>query len=210
MEPTPKRGPGSWHEFIHRHKDTLYACDFFTKKVWTMGSLIKIYLLVYIHIGSRRIWVSQGTVNPNSEWRAQLARNMCIVFEEEGISPTHLIHDRDTKFTRQFDDIFRSDGLEVIKTPYKSPNLNAHSERVIQTIKHEALDYLVVFGQDYLNHIVSSFVEYYNNLRPHQGVENIPLSGKVPDEQRVAIDPDEVVCKEWLCGVLKHYERKAV
>ncbi|MDA7528180.1 integrase core domain-containing protein, partial [bacterium] len=209
LEPTPKRGPGSWHEFIHRHKDTLYACDFFTKKVWTMGGLTEIYLLVFIHIGSRRIWVSRGTANPNSDWVAQQARNMCMEFEEEGIAPTHLIHDRDTKLTKQFDGIFTSDGLEVIKTPYKSPNLNAHCERVIQSIKHEALDYFVVFGEDHLNHIVSSFVDYYNMHRPHQGLENVPLSGTVPEEQTSVVDPDEVVCKEWLGGVLKHYERRA-
>ncbi|MDA7503782.1 transposase [bacterium] len=115
----------------------------------------------------------------------------------------------DTKFTKQFDDIFRSDGLEVIKLPFKSPNLNAHWEHVIRTINNEALDYFVVFGEDHLNHIVSSFVEYYNTLRPHQGLENVPLSGPVPEEQSVVVNPDKVVCKEWLSGVLKHYERRA-
>ncbi|MDB4786335.1 transposase [Planctomycetaceae bacterium] len=97
----------------------------------------------------------------------------------------------------------------MIKTPHKSPNLNAHCERVIQSIKHEALDYFVVFGEDHLNHIVSSFVEYYNTLRPHQGVENVPLSGAVPEQQTANIDSDEIVCHEWLGGVLKHYERSA-
>jgi putative transposase len=209
LEPAPKRGPGSWHDFIHRHKETLYACDFFTKKIWTTSGLVEMYLLVFIHIGSRRIWVSRGTAHPNSEWVAQQARNMAVVFEEEGVSPTHLIHDRDTKFTKQFDGIFESDGLEIIKTPYRSPNLNAFCERVIQTIKNEALDYFVVFGEDHLNHIVSEFVSYYNTLRPHQGVENVPLAGTVPEEQSATVDPDEIVCKEWLGGVLKHYERKA-
>ncbi len=132
-----------------------------------------------------------------------------MVFGEDGISAAHLIHDRDTKFTKQFDGIFESDGLEVIKLPYRSPNLNAFCERVVQTIKFEALDYFVVFGEDHLNHIVSEFVEYYNTLRPHQGLGNVPLSGTVPEQQSATVDPDEIVCKEWLGGVLKHYERKA-
>ena len=84
--------------------------------------------------------------------------------------------------------------------------MNAHCERVIRTIKNEALDYFVVFGEDHLNHIVSSFVEYYNMLRPHQGVENVPLSGTVPEEQTASVDSDEIVCRDWLGGVLKHYE----
>jgi len=120
-----------------------------------------------------------------------------------------LIHDRDTKFTKQFDDIFKSDGLEMIKIPYKSPNLNAHCERVVRSIKNEALDYFIVFGEDHLNHIVSEYLTYYNELRPHQGVENVPLTGTVPEQQTASIDPDEIVCREWLGGVLKHYERKA-
>jgi len=209
LEPAPKRGPGSWKDFIDRHKDTLCACDFFTKKVWTAHGLIEMYLLVFIHIGSRRIWVSRGTASPDSEWVAQQARNMSMAFEEEGISPTHLIHDRDTKFTKQFDDIFKSGGLEMIKIPYKSPNLNAHCERVVRSIKNEALDYFIVFGEDHLNHIVSEYLTYYNELRPHQGVENVPLTGTVPEQQTASIDPDEIVCREWLGGVLKHYERKA-
>ena len=209
LEPAPNRGPGSWKDFIDRHKDTLCACDFFTKKVWTAHGLIEMYLLVFIHIGSRRIWVSRGTASPDSEWVAQQARNMSMAFEEEGISPTHLIHDRDTKFTKQFDDIFKSDGLEMIKIPYKSPNLNAHCERVVRSIKNEALDYFIVFGEDHLNHIVSEYLTYYNELRPHQGVENVPLTGTVPEQQTASIDPDEIVCREWLGGVLKHYERKA-
>ncbi len=132
-----------------------------------------------------------------------------MVFGEDGISVTHLIHDRDTKFTKQFDGIFESDGLEVIKIPYRGPILNAHCERVVQTIKFEALDYFVVFGEDHLNHIVSEFVEYYNTLRPHQGLANVPLSGTVPEEQSSTVDPDEIVCRELLGGVLKHYEREA-
>ena len=209
LEPAPKRGPGSWKDFIDRHKNTLYACDFFTKKVWTMGGLIEIYLLVFIHIGSRCIWVSRGTANPDSAWVAQQARNMCMEFEDDDISASHLIHDGDTKFTKQFDDIFRSEGLKIKKIPFRSPNMNGHCERVIRTIKNEALDYFVVFGEDHLNHIVSSFVEYYNTLRPHQGLENVPLSGTVPEQQAASIDSGEIVCHEWLGGVLKHYERRA-
>lgn len=209
LEPAPKRGPGSWKDFIDRHKNTLYACDFFTKKVWTAHGLIEMYLLVFIHIGSRRIWVSRGTANPDSAWVAQQARNMCMEFEDDNISASHLIHDLDTKFTQQFDDIFRSEGLKIKKIPFRSPNMNAHCERVVRTIKNEALDYFIVFGEDHLNHIVSSFVEYYNTLRPHQGLENVPLSGTVPEEQTASIDSDKIVCREWLGGVLKHYERKA-
>lgn len=88
-------------------------------------------------------------------------------------------------------------------------NMKAHCERAVRTIKNEALDYFIVFGEGHLNHIVFSFVEFYNTLRPHQGVENVPLSGTVPEQQTSEVDSDEIVCREWLGGVLKHYERMA-
>ena len=130
-------------------------------------------------------------------------------FEDDDISPSHLIHDLDTKFTQQFDDIFRSEGLKIKKIPFRSPNLIAHCERAVRTIKNEALDYFIVFGEDRLNHIASSFVQYYTPLRPHQGLENVPLTGSIPEEQTASVDSEEIVGKEWLGGVLKHYERKA-
>ncbi len=99
--------------------------------------------------------------------------------------------------------------MEVNKLPHRSPYFNAFCERVIQTIKHEALDCFVVFGEDHLNHIVSELVEYYNTLRSHQGLENVPLSGMVPEDQSATVDPDVIVCRKWLGGVLKYYERKA-
>ena len=140
---------------------------------------------------------------------AQQARNMCIEFVDDGIAASHLIHDRDTKFTKQIEGIFTTDRLEVIKLPLRSPNMNAHCERVVRTLKSKTPDYLVLFGEDHLIHIAPSFVEYYNTHRPHQGLENIPLSGSVPEEQSASVDSEEIVCHEWLGRVLKHYERKA-
>ena len=209
IDPAPKRGPGTWDEFLKRHASTLYACDFFSKKVWTMRGLVDMYLLVFIHIGSRRIWVSKATAHPDAGWVAQQARNMCMVIQEQDVPPKYLIRDRDTKFTQQFDQIFRADNVKLVKLPSKSPNLNAHCERVVKSIKHEALDHFVVFGERHLNHIVSEFVRFYHDCRPHQALRNMPPAANGPPPEIDSVQLDEIVCHERLGGVLKHYERRA-
>ncbi|MDA7527892.1 hypothetical protein N8590_02790 [bacterium] len=80
---------------------------------------------------------------------------------------------------------------------------------MIRTIKNKAIDYFVVFGKDYLKNIVPSFVEYYNTLRPLQRLENIPLSGSIPEQHSVRMNSNEIVCLEWLGGVFEQYKRRA-
>ena len=209
LDPGPKCGETTWDQFLKSHAKTLYACDFFTKKVWTMRGFVEMYLLVFIQIGSRRVWVSPATANPNGRWVEQQARNVCMVLQEQGETPTYLIRDRDTKFTKHFDEIFKTEGVRVQKLPKQSPNLNAYAERWIQSIKHECLDHFVVFGEDHLNHLVQEYVAYYHNERTHQRLGNRPpLKQDLPDEGQ-PIDTSQIVCRERLGGLLKHYERVA-
>lgn len=130
-------------------------------------------------------------------------------FQDQDQPPQYLIRDRDTKFTQQFDEIIKAESVKLVKLPPKSPNLNAHCERVVQTLQHEALDHFVVFGEDHLNHIVSEFVRYYHEFRPHQALDNLPLTGTAPPEKSDPVGTDGVVCGEWLGGLLKHYVRQA-
>ena len=210
IDPAPKRGPGSWRDFMERHAKTLWACDFLSKPVWTLGGRVDMYLLVFIHIQTRRIWVSKATPHPDSRWVAQQARNMCLVAQEEKVPPTCFLRDRDSKFTRQFDGIFRSEGIAPIKLPPKSPNLNAFCERVIQSLKHEALDHFIVLCERHLNHIVGEWVRYYHELRPHQAIGNVPptVDGEAPAVVE-SLPLDDIVCHQRLGGLLKHYERRA-
>ena len=118
FDPAPKRGPGSWHEFVRRHLKTLWACDFFTKKVWTLRGPVEYYVLFFIHIATRRVHISGMTPNPDAIWMTQQARNMSMYFEEQGeYKPTHIIRDRDTKFTANFCSILEADGIEFRPIP---------------------------------------------------------------------------------------------
>ena len=130
---------------------------------------------------------------------------------------TWLMHDADTKFTKQFDGIFKADGIKVKRHTPASPNLNAYVERFIQTLQQECMDHFVVIGQQHLNHIVSGYLTRYHEERPHQGLGNVPVRGASPEpEHSTPKQPgdrqagvDEIVRRDRLGGLLKHYERRA-
>jgi putative transposase len=209
LDPGPRTGKGTWDNFIKIHAQTLWACDFFTKKVWTRWGPVDFYILFFIHVGTRKVHISGISANPDGPWMAQQAKNMTSLFVEQGHKPSYLIRDGDKKFTDQFDAIIESDGVKVKQITFQSPNLNAYAERWVQSIKQECLDHFVVFGEKHLRYIVQEYESYYNTVRPHQSMGNAPLGMKCPPESPWPVDPNQVKCRTWLGGVLRHYYRDA-
>ena len=177
LDPGPRRGEGTGNEFIKIHAKTLWACDFITKKVWTKFGLVEFFILFFIHIGTRRVFLAGATAHPNGSWMAQQARNFSMHASEIGLPPSHLIRDGDRKFTEHFDAILQAEGVEVMKLPPASPNLNAFAERWAQTVQQECLDHFIVVGERHLQVILSDFLDYYHQERPHQSLGNRPLIG---------------------------------
>jgi putative transposase len=157
FDPGPKRGRGTWHEFIQRHLKTVWATDFFTKKVWTIRGPVTYYVLFFIHLKSRRVHLAGMTPNPDGVWMAQVAGNMSMVFADEpaDFRPTHIIRDRDSKFPAEFCSILETDGIEFRPIPPRSPNLNPYAEAWVQRTKHEVLNHFLVFGESHLRHILA-------------------------------------------------------
>ena len=205
----PNTGKDSWDAFLKRHADTMWQCDYLTKPMWTSKGIIDLFIIVLIHIGTRRIWVSPSTANPNSKWVAQQARNFLMHSEDIGLEPEVLMHDRDTKFTSEFDEIIKSTGCEIKQTPIRSPNLQAHVERVVQTLKHEVLNEFVVVSEKHLNHICREAQTWYNNERGHSARENLPPGWSERPEEVQTIKLKDVACSTRLGGLLKHYWRRA-
>lgn len=206
FDPGPGRGPTTWDDFIARHAKTLWAADFLSVKAWTRYGLVDLYLLAFIHIDSRRVWVSPCTQHPTQDWVCQQARNFLMHVEDAGLETGRLLRDRDGKFVTMFDDILNSAGIEVTMLPVRSPNLNAHMERFVQTIKHECLSHFVILSHRHLNYLVTEFVDYYHKQRPHQSKGNRPLL-KLTDYPPSSTG--DILCEERLGGLLKHYYRKA-
>jgi hypothetical protein len=141
LGPAPRRTGPSWTEFLRAQAGGIIACDFFTVETAWLRTL---YILVFIELGSRRIHLSPATAHPNSAWVTGQARNP--VMELDGHSPAirFVIRDRDSKYSRSFDTVLRSEGMRVIRTPFRAPNANAHAERVIETIRAECLDWTLI------------------------------------------------------------------
>ncbi len=206
INPSGDRNHGgmSWSDFIRIHKDTLWATDFFTAEVWTKAGLITYYVLFFIQVGTRKVVIAGITPHPHGDWMAQIARNL-TGFNGELSGATLLIHDRDGKYTLQFDEIMESVGIRPIRLPPRSPNLNAYAERFVLSIKSECLNNLILIGEKSLLKAVSNYVEHYNFERNHQGIDNtIPF----PTEH-VGKPGGKIKCSERLGGLLKYYYRDA-
>lgn len=212
FEPGPKRDGGSWWDFINRHIKTVWATDFFTKTVWTLRGPVTYYVLFFIHLHTRRVHIAGMTPNPDGDWMAQIARNMSMVFSEENAEfrPTHIILDRDSKFTKEFCSILETDGIGFRQIPPHAPNLNPYAEAWVGRTKAEVLNHFIVFGEKHLRHILKTWLTYYHRFRPHQSLGNVPIMAQPsPSTESESLSLADIVCHESLGGLLKHYERLA-
>ena len=205
LGPEPHDHPDTWSEFLKRHAATMWQCDFACKKKWTMKGMVELYFLVFIHVGSRRIWISPCTVNPTGEWTTQQARNFSMHMEEENLSCTILQRDQDTKYIAAFDQVFKSAGTKIKKTPARSPNLQAYVERVIQTLKHEVLNGFCIVSDSHLNHILRTAQQWYNHRRGHSACNHLPPIRESDTPATLDLVKHQLVCVEELGGHLKSY-----
>jgi len=136
-----------------------------------------VYVLFFIELESRRVHLAGVTEHPTGLWATQQARNLLGVFGDQARAWKFLIRDRDAKFTRAFDDVWRSTGAEIILTPVQAPNANAVAERWVGTVRRECLDQLLIVGRRQLVGVLRTYVEHYNRHRPHRGLGHIPARG---------------------------------
>jgi putative transposase len=135
LVPAPERQKTTtWAEFIRSHLAVLAGTDFFSIEVFTCRGLVTFYLLLFIHLGSRKVEIAGITTHPDQRWMQQMARNATM----EGCgflgSCRYLLHDRDTKYTESFRAIIKAGGVEPLALPTRSPNLNAYSERWVKSV----------------------------------------------------------------------------
>jgi hypothetical protein len=199
LGPAPRRGT-SWSEFLRTQADGILACDFFTVETAFLRTL---YVLFFIEVGSRRLHITTATRHPNGTFVTQQARNLCFELDERDEPLRFLIHDRDAKFCGPFDEVLRSEGIGITRTPMRSPRANAFAERAVKTLRHEALDWTLILGRRHLDRVLASYVVHYNAQRPHRGIEL-----RVPDKQS-HVDPVEIVPeikrRDLLGGLIHEY-----
>ncbi len=176
IDPAPRRAATTWRSFIRSQAAGIVACDFFSVDTVLLHRL---YVLFFIEVGSRRVWLAGVTAHPTGEWVTQQARNVTAAMQDRGAAPRHLIRDRDTKFSRTFDDVWRSIGAQIIRTPVRTPVANAFAERWVGTVRRECLDHPLIVGRHHLERVLAAYVDHYNEHRPHRsldlGAPNEPL-----------------------------------
>jgi putative transposase len=134
LAPAPRRGP-TWGQFLRPQAVGILACDFLTVETLLLKTY---YVLFSIELRTRRVHIAGVTTNPDSAWVTQQARNVSGDLRELGVVPRFLIRDRDMKFTGPFDAVFEADGSQIISTPIRAPNANAHAERWVGTVAQNA------------------------------------------------------------------------
>ena len=204
LPPAPGRKGLSWKQFIQAHLEVTWATDFLTEEVWTMGGLVTIYVLFFLHLASRRVWMAGCTPQPRAGWMAQQARNFSMVVADWELPCRYLVHDRDTSFLA-LDGVLKTDALRILRTPPHSPRCNAFAERHVQEFR-ATLDGLILFGEAHLRRTLSVIEAYHNTRRPHQGIGNvIPLGFDYPAAPAMEAD---IQCEAALGGLLNHYSIK--
>jgi putative transposase len=179
LEPAPRRNGPNWREFLRQQgAASTLACDFFTVETITLR---RYSVLFFIELGNRRVHLAGCTTNPTGAWVTRQARNLS--FSGAFKQMRFLIHDRDSKFSIAFDEVFRSDGIRVIQTPIRAPQANAYAERFVRTVRDEWLDWLLILGRRHLEHMLRTYVTHYNRERPHRALALVPpeaISGGDP------------------------------
>jgi putative transposase len=201
LEPAPRRAGPSWREFLRAQAASILACDFFTvENVF----LRRYYVLFFIAHESRSVWLAGCTTNPTGAWVTQQARNLGLDLSDRGVR--FLIRDRDSKYSRPFDQVFRSEGIRIVKTPIRAPKANAIAERFVCSARSECLDWLLILNRTHLECVLRVYVDHYNRERPHRALE---LRRPAPDKRPERSSVGEIRRRDRLGGLIHEYYRTA-
>jgi putative transposase len=200
LRPAPERSHLSWRAFLRAEAASVLACDFVAVET---AFLQRVYVVFFISLATRRIEYVTSTPNPDGRWVTKQARNLVMQLAD-GHSFRFLVHDRDTKFTRAFDEIFRTEGVRVIRTPIKAPNANAHAERWVRTLRADCLDRILILGRRHLAYVLHVYCRHYNEHRPHRALHLLPPNGRDPTQPNAAAEA--VHRRARLGGLIHEYE----
>ena len=206
IEPAPERSrKTTWKEFLTQHWELIVAADFFTIEVWTAKGLQRFIVLFFIELSTRRVEIAGISAAANGLWMSQIARNLTDSVDGLLTGKRYLIHDRDPLFTDEFLSTLKDAGVESVKLPPRSPNLNAHAERFVRSIKESCLERLILFGESSLRTAIQNFMAHYHSERNHQGLGNRLIQ---PEPDHLA-NTGAVQRRERLGGMLNYYYRAA-
>jgi putative transposase len=208
IDPAPRRAGPTWRQFLHSQAAGILAVDFL--HVDTV-LLKRMYVLVFIEHGTRRMHLGGITANPTGEWTVQQARNLALTLGERFEDIRFLLRDHGSNFTPSFDAVFQATGTRILRTAVQAPRMNATCERLVGTLRREVLDRVLILGEAHLRAVLTEYQVHYNTARPHQGIaQRVP--GQEPDAARatvIDIDRQQIRRKPVLGGLINEYTHAA-
>ena len=208
INPAPRRSGPNWRQFLHAQAAGIVAVDFL--HVDTV-LLRRLYVLVFIEHGTRRMYLGGVTANPTGDWTVQQARNLALSLGERFGDMRFLIRDRGSNFTRSFDAVFEAVGTRILRCAVQAPRMNAICERLVGTLRRETLDRVLILGEAHLRSVLAEYQAHYNMARPHQGIgQRIPAGER--DAHRATltdIDTGQIRRKPVLGGLINEYTHAA-
>lgn len=204
--PAPERGRRiPWRTFLRSHWDAIAAADFFTVEVLSLVGLVRYHVFFVIELSTRRVHLAGIVHRPTDAWMKQIARNLTDSVDGFLSGKRFLIVDRDPLYTTAFRRLLSDQGVDVLRIPPRSPNLNAYAERFVRTVRSECLDHIIPLSEAHLRRVVREFLEHYHHERNHQGLDNALLEPRAGP----ANDNGPVLRKQRLGGLLNFYYRGA-
>ena len=200
----PRRAGPTWRQFLTAQAHATIACDFLVVETVLLQRL---YVLVFIEHGTRRLHVAGVTARPTGAWAAQQAWPW--TWRDSLGALRFLIHDRDPVFTSAFGEVFRSEGLGIITTLPKTPRMSAICERVNGTLRRELLDQILILGERRLAQVLGEYVIHYNGHRPYQSRQQRPPDREAQPVRDMA-DLRSVRRKPVVAGMINEYHHAAL
>ncbi|SDM25011.1 integrase core domain-containing protein [Nonomuraea jiangxiensis] len=171
IDPAPRRAGPTWRQFLTTQAHAIIACDFMVVETVLLKRL---YVLIFIEHGTRRLHLAGVTAHPTGAWTVQQARNLVMNLGDRITELRFLIHDRDPFFTSAFREVFQAEGLRDITTLPRTPKMNAICERAMGTLRRELLNRILILDERHLTGVLQEYLIHYNAHRPHQSRRQRP------------------------------------
>ncbi len=207
IDPAPRRAGPTWRQFLHAQAAGILAVDFLHVDTVLLNRL---YVLVFIEHGSRRMHLGGVTEHPTGEWTVQQARNLALTLGQRFEDIRFLIRDRGSNFTASFDAVFQATGTRILRTAVQAPRMNATCERLVGTLRRELLDRVMILSETHLHAVLTDYQAHYNTARPHQGIaQRVPDEPDAPRTTVTDIDRQQIHRKPVLGGLINEYAHAA-
>jgi transposase InsO family protein len=205
IDPAPRRSGLTWRQFLTRQAKGILAVDFL--HIDTVA-LRRIYALIVVEHGSRRVHLAGVTAHPTGAWTAQAARNLVMDLADRIGTVKFLLRDRDCRFTTAFDAVFAAEGIRILRTPPQAPRANAICERMVGTLRRELLDRVLIVNERHLRLAVIVYLMHFNAVRPHRSLGQLaPAQVETRPPEPVDLADYRIRRRLILDGLTSEYER---